>query len=199
MRQQRDCFTALITACKSREPGARPLPHRGAFPGRWAAVPSVWLQPSGGAQAPRRVPGQGRWCLSDSLTCSQGSHYVGQAGQCPAQQGHVQGHSQGYPQVSGQGDGGFSLLLSLWDCAHPQPTWAAPPVSWPRPSPRHQGRCWWCHLRGVTFMVVAPAGGDRGVTRSRHVPRAVAPRGSTTGPNPALVGAVGLGCAQCPP
>lgn len=32
MRQQRDCFTALITACKSLEPGAQPRPQRGAFP-----------------------------------------------------------------------------------------------------------------------------------------------------------------------
>lgn len=89
---------------------------------------------------------QGRWCLGDSLTCSQGSHYAGQVSQCPAQQGHVQGHSQGHSQdhsqVTSQEDGGFSLLLSLWDCPHAQPTWAAPPVSCPRPSSRHQGRCW---------------------------------------------------------
>lgn len=161
------------------------------FPGG-QRCPSVRLQLPGGAQALRWVPAQGRWCLGDSLTCSQGSHYTGQVGQCPAQRGHVQGHSQGHSQVSGQRDGGFPLLLSLWDCSHAQPTWAAPPVSCPRPSSRIRVGV------GVTFMVVAPAGGGQGVTRSRHLPRAVAPQSSTTGPDPALLGTVGLSSAQCP-
>lgn len=141
--------STLITACKSREVGARPRPHRGAFPRAGGQqCPSVWPQSPGGAQALRRVPGQGRWGLGDSLTCSQGSHHAGQVGQCPAQQGHAQGRAQGHSQVTGQGDGGFSLLLSLWDCPRPQPTWAAPPVSCLRPSPWHLGGCWWCDLHG---------------------------------------------------
>lgn len=106
--------STLITACKSREVGARPRPHRGAFPRAGGQqCPSVWPQSPGGAQALRQVPGQGRWGLGDSLTCSQGSHHTGQVGQCPAQQGHAQGRAQGHSQVTGQGDGGFSLLLSL--------------------------------------------------------------------------------------
>lgn len=184
MRQQRDCFTALITACKSPGPGARPRPQPGAFPGPvGSGAPRRGCSP-GGAQAAGRVPGQGRRRLGDSLTRSPGSHHAGQVCQCPAQQGHVRGHSQGHSQAAGQGDGGFSLLLSLWGCPHPRPGGQHPLAAAP-------------HIRvgagAVTLTVVAPTAVTPG---PGGCPRLWLPGGSTTGPDPALLGTVGPGCAQ---